>query len=162
MKQIAVGEEVYALQLTCDDIKDGSEWVGSPIESLQAQRMKYPAGKEFRVHHHVLNPRLIKRTQEAFIVISGILAVDVYDNKRNLLGTLVASPGEAIFLYRGGHGVRVIEDFIGYEVKAGSFSYVSEDKEALEVSVPGKIETVNVERPAGLPEKLREVSNERP
>jgi mannose-6-phosphate isomerase-like protein (cupin superfamily) len=40
--------------------------------------------------------------------------------------------------------------------------YVSEDKEALEVSVPGRIETVNVERPAGLPEKLREVSNERP
>ncbi len=40
--------------------------------------------------------------------------------------------------------------------------YVSEDKEALEVSVPGKIETVNVERPAELPQKLREVSNERP
>jgi mannose-6-phosphate isomerase-like protein (cupin superfamily) len=40
--------------------------------------------------------------------------------------------------------------------------YASEDKEALEVSVPGKIETVNVERPQGLPEKLREVSNERP
>jgi mannose-6-phosphate isomerase-like protein (cupin superfamily) len=40
--------------------------------------------------------------------------------------------------------------------------YVSADKEALEVSVPGKIGTVNVERPAGLPEKLREVSNERP
>ena len=40
--------------------------------------------------------------------------------------------------------------------------YVSEDKEALEVSVPGKIGTVNVERPAGLPEMLREVSNERP
>ena len=40
--------------------------------------------------------------------------------------------------------------------------YASEDKEALEVSVPGKIETVNVERPAGLPEKLKEVSNERP
>ena len=40
--------------------------------------------------------------------------------------------------------------------------YVSEDKEALEVSVPGKIGTVNVERPDGLPEMLREVSNERP
>ena len=40
--------------------------------------------------------------------------------------------------------------------------YVSEDKEALEVSVPGKIGTVNVERPVGLPERLREVSNERP
>lgn len=40
--------------------------------------------------------------------------------------------------------------------------YVSEDKETLEVSLPGKIGTVNVERPAGLPEKLHEVSNERP
>jgi hypothetical protein len=39
---------------------------------------------------------------------------------------------------------------------------VSDDKEALEVSVPGKIETVNCERPGGLPEKLREVSNEQP
>jgi len=39
--------------------------------------------------------------------------------------------------------------------------YVSEDKETLEVSIPGKIGTVNVERPDGLPEKLREVSNER-
>ncbi|MBM3343952.1 MAG: cupin domain-containing protein [Betaproteobacteria bacterium] len=36
--------------------------------------------------------------------------------------------------------------------------YASEDKEALEVSVPGTIGTVNCERPAGLPEKLREVS----
>jgi mannose-6-phosphate isomerase-like protein (cupin superfamily) len=41
-------------------------------------------------------------------------------------------------------------------------TYVSEDKETLEVSVPGKIGTVNVDRPEGLPEKLREVSNERP
>ena len=41
-------------------------------------------------------------------------------------------------------------------------TYVSEDKETLEVSVPGKIETVSCERPAHLPEKLREVSNARP
>ena len=41
-------------------------------------------------------------------------------------------------------------------------TYASEDKETLEVSVPGKIGTVNVERPAHLPEKLRAVSNERP
>lgn len=40
--------------------------------------------------------------------------------------------------------------------------YVSEDKEALEVSVPGQIGTVNVERPAGLPETLRAVSSQRP
>lgn len=41
-------------------------------------------------------------------------------------------------------------------------TYASEDKETLEVSVPGKIGTVNVERPAHLPEKLRVVSNQHP
>ena len=40
--------------------------------------------------------------------------------------------------------------------------YASADKETLEVSVPGKIGTVNVDRPAHLPTQLRPVSNERP
>ncbi|MGH8663262.1 MAG: cupin domain-containing protein [Burkholderiales bacterium] len=40
--------------------------------------------------------------------------------------------------------------------------YASEDKETLEVSVPGKIGTVNVERPAHLPPTLRPVSNSAP
>ena len=35
--------------------------------------------------------------------------------------------------------------------------YVSADKEVIEVSVPGKIGTVNVERPAHLPAQLRPV-----
>lgn len=132
MQTICIGEEIYAILVSAkSEIKEGSEWFGSQHESLQAQRMKYPAGKAFRVHHHILNPRTIKRTQEAFIVISGRIAVDVYDNKAALLGTLEAGAGEAIFVYRGGHGVRVLEDAVAYEFKAGSFSYVSEDKEFL-------------------------------
>ena len=132
-KKIAIGEEVYAILISMSEIKEGSEWFGNPIESLQAQRMKYPAGKSFRVHHHILNPRTIKRTQESFIVISGKLAVDVYDNKAVLIGTLEAGPGEAILVYRGGHGARILEDAVIYEVKAGQFSYVSEDKEFFDV-----------------------------
>ncbi len=128
-QQIAIGEEVYAILAPLGDIKDGSEWFGSQIESLQASRMKYPSGKSFRVHHHILNPRTIKRTQESFIVISGRLAVDVYDNQAKLIGTLEAGPGDAIFVYRGGHGVRVLEDFVGYEIKSGQWTSVSEDKE---------------------------------
>lgn len=129
MPAISVGEELYAIQVSSDSVKDGSEWFGHPVESLQAQRMKYPAGKSFRPHHHILNPRTIKRTQEAFVVVSGRIAVDVYDNQAVLIGTLEAGPGEAIIVYRGGHGARVLEDCLAYEVKAGQFSYVSEDKE---------------------------------
>lgn len=130
-KKLCVGDEVFAILAAVDDVIEGSEWFGNQFESLQASRMKYAAGKSFRVHHHILNPRTIKRTQESFIVIRGRIAVDIYDNKAAFVGTLEAGPGEAIFVYRGGHGVRVLEDAVFYEVKAGQFSYVSEDKEFL-------------------------------
>ena len=131
MKDIRIGEEVYAILAPLKDIKEGTDWFGEKIESLQASRMKYQAGKSFQVHHHILNPRTIKRTQEAFIIISGRIAVDVYDNKPSLLGTLEAESGDAIFVYRGGHGVRILEDAVLYEVKAGCYTTVSEDKEFL-------------------------------
>jgi hypothetical protein len=127
-KVITVNDEVYAILASAEEVKEGTEWFGGQIESLQASRMKYVAGKAFRTHHHILNPRTIKRTQESFIVISGRLAVDVYGNDALFLGTLEAGPGEAIFVYRGGHGVRIVEDAVAYEVKAGAFTLVSEDK----------------------------------
>jgi mannose-6-phosphate isomerase-like protein (cupin superfamily) len=75
-------------------------------------------------------------------VLKGRLVIEFEDGT---VGTFVA--GDSFFIPGG--------------VKHNEI-YTSEDKEALEVSVPGRIGTVNCERPAGLPEKLREVSNENP
>jgi mannose-6-phosphate isomerase-like protein (cupin superfamily) len=75
-------------------------------------------------------------------VLKGKLIIEFEDGT---VGTFVA--GDAFFVPGG---VRHNE------------IYVSEDKEALEVSVPGKIGTINCERPTGLPEKLRAVNNEQP
>jgi hypothetical protein len=128
MKEIKVSDEIYAIQTEMDKMKDGTEWIGNSFESLQGSLMNYKAGKEFKVHYHILNPRTIKRTQETFVIIRGRLAVDIHKDG-TLIGTLEAGPGEAIFVYRGGHGVRVLEDCICYEIKSGSYTYVSEDKE---------------------------------
>ena len=121
--------ETYAILALIDETKEGSEWFGEQFESLQASRMKYQKGKEFRIHHHILNPRTIKRTQESFVVVRGRIAVDIYDNTSQLIGTIEAGQGDAVFVYRGGHGIRILEDSVVYEIKSGQFSYVSEDKE---------------------------------
>ena len=42
MRKIAVGEEIYAILVLADEIKDGSEWFGGQFESLQVSRMKFP------------------------------------------------------------------------------------------------------------------------
>jgi mannose-6-phosphate isomerase-like protein (cupin superfamily) len=131
MKTIADGEETYAILVEAGDKSDGHAWFGGQFESLQAAKMIYQDGKRFKIHHHILNPRTIKKTQEAFVVISGRLAVDVYDKDSHLMGTLEAGPGEAVFVYRGGHGVRILEDTVAYEIKAGAYTLVSEDKEFL-------------------------------
>jgi hypothetical protein len=128
MNKIELDGEIYAILINGDP-KEGTEWIGNKFESLQASRMNHKKGKEFKPHVHILNPRTIKRTQESFIVIKGRIAVDVYDNHYKLLGTLEVGPGDSVFVYRGGHGVRVLEDCIAYETKAGSYTYVSEDKE---------------------------------
>ena len=80
-----------------------------------------------------MNPRTIKYTQEAFIVIKGKVEVSIFDNAGILIGRLEAWEGEAIFVYRGGHGVKILEDALLYEVKAGQFTVVSEDKEFIHV-----------------------------
>lgn len=129
--EIKVGEEVYALLIQRPiGMNESTVWFGRPQESLQASRMVYEKGKSFRPHRHLLNPRIIKRTQEAFIVIKGRLAVDIYTNDGDPLGTLEAGMGECVLVYRGGHGVRVLKAGIFYEIKAGSFDGVlSEEKE---------------------------------
>lgn len=129
MKKIELNKETYAILVDRESLKEGAEWFGEPFEPLQAQRVNAKEGKVYKAHFHILNPRIIKQTQESFVVISGKIAVDIYDLGMNLLGCLEAGPGEVILSYRGGHGIRVLEDSIFYEFKAGQYTYVSEDKE---------------------------------
>lgn len=129
--KIMVDGELYAVLACAKDVKEGTEWFGEKYEPLQASRMQYSAGSEFRIHKHILNPRTIKFTQEAFIVIKGKIEVGIYDDNCVMIGRLEAWEGEAIFVYRGGHGVKILEDSLLYEVKAGQFSAVSEDKKDL-------------------------------
>lgn len=129
MNKICVGDEVYAILVSQKSEKKGTTWIGEPYESLQGSIMKYGGGKGFRLHRHILNPRMIQRTQEAFVVISGKIAVIMHDKNFKPIGTLEASAGDAIFIYRGGHEVRIIKDAVLYEIKAGAYTYVSDDKE---------------------------------
>ena len=123
--------DLYAL-LVSDQPAAGTEWFGNQYEPLQASRWRYAAGKEFRAHKHILNPRTIKRTQEAFVVIRGKLQIDISDEKNYPIGSLTAGPGEAIIVYRGYHFIKVLEDCVAYEIKAGQYTSVSDDKEFLE------------------------------
>jgi hypothetical protein len=132
MRQIIDDDLLYAVLIEKEDHTEGTKWYGNKYESLQCSTMNYPKDKEWRRHRHLLNPRIIKYSQECFICISGLLQVVISDKAGTTLGTFQAKAGEAIIVYRGGHAVKCLKDTVAYEVKAGSFTYVSEDKEYID------------------------------
>lgn len=124
---------LYQADLKNEMVNDKTVWIGQSDQPLQASCMYYNNNKVFKTHRHILNPRLINRTQEAFIVIKGLLRVDIYLDKETLLGSLVASQGDIITVYSGFHKISILEDkTIAYEIKCGQFTTISDDKEFLE------------------------------
>lgn len=123
--------ELYAIYAPIKEVKEGTEWFGTPHHTLQAGRMKYPKGKVFKLHKHIMNPRLIKRTQETFTIISGSIEVTVFsDDQKESMIFLLKDTGDKLMLYKGYHEVKVLEDTIFEENKAGQFDgYLSEEKE---------------------------------
>lgn len=110
--------------------KNKTYWVGDSFSSLQGSIMSYDSGKLFANHKHKLNPRIINRTQEAFFVVSGKIKLSIWSDSKIWLGELIASTGEAIFIWKGFHELIILEDdTVAYEIKAGSFTSVEDDKE---------------------------------
>ena len=144
IRTIEIKDKLYALLSDANEPpKLGtSEWYGKSYEQLQGSMMHYESGKSFKTHQHLMNPRIIKRTQECFVVISGKIQIDIFIKSPTAfdtghgpeieqLGSLTASAGEALFVYDGYHKLTVLETAKFYEIKAGSFSTVSEDKTIL-------------------------------
>lgn len=124
-------DKVFALLSPLSNLseKNKTEWFGASYEPLQGSRMYYDK-KTFRCHRHKLNPRTIHHTQECFIVISGSIEVVIYDNDKNLLGSLCAKTGDVIFIWDGYHELNITEDdSIVYEIKCGQFTTLTDDKE---------------------------------
>lgn len=142
---------IYAEHFSMADVPDDNKtvWFGKESEPLQASLMHYNKGKVFRNHRHMMNPRIIKKTQECFVVIRGSLQIDIYDdvpndgakvvndvfgNRKFHIGYLTARQGDIILVWRGFHRLSILEDYtLAYEIKAGQFTSTYEDKEFFDV-----------------------------
>lgn len=156
MYTIELDKIIYACSFSPKDINISdkkSYWFGRQTDNLQGSLMCYDK-KNFAIHKHKLNPRLINFSQEAFVVLQGAVEIDMYEdycdengekrsnydikedingNKYIYLGTLTAREKDIIIVWKGYHAVKFIEDnTLAYELKAGSFGgIVSEDKKII-------------------------------
>ena len=81
----------------------------------------YGAGEHIVPHVHIPVERHISGTTECVIVREGACEVDIYNAQREFIATRSLSKGAIILLLGGGHGFRMTEDTILFEVKQGPY-----------------------------------------
>lgn len=89
---------------------------------LQMGMIVYGAGKDIVPHLHLPIVREVHGTTECVIVRKGKCAIDFYDDDKQLLTSRTLEQGDIVLLLGGGHGFRMEEDTVLFEVKQGPYA----------------------------------------
>ena len=116
-----------------------AEWMPQKTEFLTPDHFGQQMGMIVRgaqerilPHVHLPVTREVKGTTECIMVRKGSCDIDIYNSSKRLLTSRRLNTGDIALLLGGGHGFRMREDTVLFEVKQGP--YVGEkDKERFEV-----------------------------
>jgi hypothetical protein len=81
----------------------------------------YAAGTSIPRHVHLPVVREVHGTSEVIVVRKGCCEVDIFNSQKEFVATRRLETGDVILLIQGGHGFRMIEDTVLFEVKQGPY-----------------------------------------
>lgn len=90
-------------------------------DPMQVATMRHPKGHVIRPHVHPPQNRVLESTSEVLVIRSGRMRVHLFENEVTPLATFVASSGDSVILFGGGHGFEVLQDIDFVEVKQGPY-----------------------------------------
>ena len=106
-----------------------------PHNFLQSLAMRCNEGETFRSHKHIEKTviRSHEKTQEAIVVIRGVIECKLFDIDDSFLMYKPIKEGDAIFTLHGGHGFTVLEDNTCFiEFKSSPYEGRIKDKEYID------------------------------
>jgi hypothetical protein len=136
IQEIRAGDTVLAYVIPSSATASSTTFITPDEATFQAGFVVYPAGGEVVPHIHLPVRREVVGTSELLFVRSGRCYVDIYDADRRIVATRELGAGDAVLSMGGGHGFRMIEDTVLFELKQGPFI--------------GGTEKVRFERPADI------------
>lgn len=133
MKKIysKVNGDLLHLIVTPDDFNKPRVDLIEPNNFLQAALIRINEGDTFRPHKHIEHDIGFDymTTQEGWIVLSGMIRVDLYDIDDKLLYQELLTSGSAVFTLKGGHTFTAFDDYtLAIEVKSGPYYGQEKDK----------------------------------
>ena len=105
-----------------DEIPSGHSFPTTNEAELQVGLFRHPATHQIKRHYHPEFKRELKYTSEILLILDGLLQVDIYDEKLELLATRELPPNSLAILSGGGHGFKVLKECRIVEVKQGPYA----------------------------------------
>lgn len=129
MKEIKLGDTTVAILHQRDNWKKGLDFLTPDETFIQAGTWLYDKGTKLKAHRHIVNERMIERTQEVVVVMNGKLRIDLYDENNTIFFEQVVEKGDMFVILTIGHGYEILEDDTRIiEIKNGPFTSVEKDK----------------------------------
>ena len=95
------------------------QYIGNEETYLQVGLMHRGSQDPVRAHKHNEITRMIPRTQEVLILLTGSMNISFFDLQDNPIETVNVVAGHICLLLQGGHGIDFLEDSELIEVKQG-------------------------------------------
>lgn len=115
------GDEPLAYFVRAGWMPEKTEFLTPDHFGQQMGMIVYGAGQEIRPHLHLPVVREVHGTTECIVVRKGSCVIDIYDSRKKLLSTHPLATGDIVLLLGGGHGFRMQEDTVLFEVKQGPY-----------------------------------------
>jgi hypothetical protein len=99
---------------------------------LQTSGRVLKKGFKVNAHKHNYLKRETNITQEAWVVLKGLISVKFYDLDDKMIFETKLASGDCVTIFRGGHELLVLEDnTLFYEIKNGPYYGVESDKKQI-------------------------------
>lgn len=118
---IADGETPLAYIVNAGWCPTATQFLTPDDFTQQMGMIVYRAGESITPHVHIPVERTIVGTTECIVVRRGRCEIDIYNAERAFIASRVLEKGAIILLLGGGHGFRMIEDTVLFEVKQGPY-----------------------------------------
>jgi cupin fold WbuC family metalloprotein len=118
---IKVNDEIAAYIIRSSYEPDSSVFLTPSTLEMQAGFIVYKKGTNITPHYHLPSHRIIKKTTECILVKRGRCWLDLYNDQNDLVSTHDLMQNDIVMLVNGGHGFRMQEDTILFEIKQGPY-----------------------------------------
>lgn len=122
IEPVWAGQTLLAYVVRADAKAASTSFFTGDDASFQAGFVVYQAGGSVVPHVHLPIVRAVSGTSELLLVRQGRCIVDFYGEDRAFVGSRELRTGDLVLAVAGGHGFRMLEDTVLFEVKQGPYS----------------------------------------